>query len=74
VCVLCVVKVKVKRNAGRGGVELYLCSFLTSALDGDEWLTPHSGRFTPGKETRYPLYRRLDGLPGPVWKPEQLSS
>jgi hypothetical protein len=32
---------------------------LTSALDGGEWLTPRPGRFTPGKETRYSLYRRL---------------
>jgi hypothetical protein len=28
---------------------------------GGEWLTPRPGRFTPGKETRYPLYRRLGG-------------
>jgi hypothetical protein len=29
---------------------------------------PRPGRFTPGKETRYPLYRRLDGwAPGQVW-------
>ena len=28
---------------------------LTSALDGDGWLTPRPGRFTPGKESRYPL-------------------
>jgi hypothetical protein len=25
------------------------------------WSAPHPGRFTPGKETRYPLYRRLGG-------------
>jgi hypothetical protein len=24
-------------------------------------------RLTPRKETRYPLYRRLGGAPGPVW-------
>ena len=29
--------------------------------------SPRPGRFTPGKETQYPLYRRLDGPPGPVW-------
>jgi hypothetical protein len=34
---------------------------LTSALDVGGWSTPRPGRFTPGKETRYPLYRR------PVW-------
>ena len=27
-------------------------------------LTPRHGRFTPGKETRYPLYRRLGGPQG----------
>ena len=34
---------------------------LTSALDGGGWLTSSPGRFTPGKGTRYPLYRRLGG-------------
>ena len=37
---------------------------LTSALDGGEWLTPRPGRFTPGQETWYPLYRRLGGPQG----------
>jgi hypothetical protein len=44
---------------------------LTSALDGGGWLTPRPGCFTPGKETRYPLYRRLGGPQGRsrgVWK------
>jgi hypothetical protein len=44
------------------GSELQLHSFLTSALDGGEWLTSRSGRFTPGKEPRYPVNRRLAGL------------
>ena len=34
----------------------------TSALGESGWLTPRPGRFTPGKETRYPLYRRVGGL------------
>jgi len=25
------------------------------------WLRPYAGRFTPGKEPRYPLYRRVGG-------------
>jgi hypothetical protein len=29
------------------------------------------GRFTPGKETRYPLYRRRGGPPSPVWTCEE---
>ena len=36
----------------------------TSMLDGVGWLASLPGRFTPRKETRYPLYRRLDGLRG----------
>ena len=34
---------------------------LSSALDGGRWSTPRSGLFIPGKETQYPLYRRLSG-------------
>ena len=37
---------------------------LTSALDGGGWLKPRPGRCTHGKETRYSLYRRLDGPQG----------
>ena len=32
---------------------------VTSALNGGGSLAPRPGRFTPGKESRYPLYRRL---------------
>ena len=61
-------KVKIKlslstalRHVGGGvGVQLHL--FLTSTLDGDEWLSSCSSHLTPGKEPRYPLNRRLDGL------------
>ena len=37
---------------------------LTSALDGGGWLTTRPGRFFPGKETRYPFYRRMCGVQG----------
>ena len=37
---------------------------LTSTLDGSGWLTPRPGRFTPGKQSRYPFYRRLGGPKG----------
>ena len=37
---------------------------LTSALDGSGLLTLLPVRFTPGEETRYPLYRRADGPQG----------
>jgi hypothetical protein len=37
---------------------------LTSVQDWGGWSTPRPGRFTPGKKTRYPLYRRLGGLQG----------
>jgi hypothetical protein len=40
------------------GEQKYSCTLsLTSALDWDVWSTPRPGRFTPVKETRYPLYR-----------------
>ena len=29
--------------------------YLTSSLEGSGWLTPRPGRFTPGKDTRYPF-------------------
>ena len=35
-----------------GGAEVELHSFLPQ---GDEWLISRSGRFTPGKQRRYPL-------------------
>ena len=45
-------------SEGKVEVKLY------SALDGGGWLTPCPGRFIPGKGTRYPLHRRLDGPRG----------
>jgi hypothetical protein len=33
--------------------EVQFHSFLTSALDGGEWLTSRTGRLTLGKEPRY---------------------
>ena len=40
---------------------------LTSELYRGVWSTPRLGCFTPGQETRCPLYRRLGGPPGSVW-------
>jgi hypothetical protein len=34
--------------------------------DESGWSTPRPGRFSPGKWTRYPLYRRLGWAPRPV--------
>ena len=42
-------------------MEVHYTLSLTSALDGDGWSTPGSGRITPGKETRYQSHRRLCG-------------
>jgi hypothetical protein len=36
-------------------------AFLTSALDGDEWLASRPGRYIPVKNPRYPLDKRLGG-------------
>ena len=58
-------KGKVHPRTGHEGAEVekrYSCTLsLTSALDGSGWSTPRPDRFTPGKETWYPLYRRLGG-------------
>jgi hypothetical protein len=39
-------------------------SFFNLGARWGGWSTRHPGRFTPGKETRYPLYRRLGGPQG----------
>ena len=46
---------------------------LTSAVGGGGWLTPRSGRFAPGLETRYPLYRRLGGHQGRSGRVQKIS-
>jgi hypothetical protein len=43
------------------GAELWLHSFLTSAPDGGEWLTPSPGLFTSRKKRRCSLNRRVAG-------------
>ena len=47
-----------------GGAEIQLYSFFNFGARWVGWSTPRPGRFTPGKETRYPLYRRLGGSQG----------
>jgi hypothetical protein len=37
------------------------------------WSTPRSGRFATGKESRYPLYRRLGGPQGPSERVRKIS-
>ena len=46
---------------------------LSSAVGGGGWLTPRPGRFTPAKETRYPLYRRLGGPQGRSGRMQNIS-
>jgi hypothetical protein len=49
-------------HEGPEGEQRYSCTLsLPLALEAGAWSTPRPGRFTPGKETRYPLYRRLGG-------------
>jgi hypothetical protein len=53
---------------------MYSCTLsLTSALDWGGWSTPRPGRFTPGKETRYPSYRRLSGPQGRSGRLQKIS-
>jgi hypothetical protein len=42
-------------KACTGGVEVWLHSFLTSALCGVEWLTSRPSRFIPGERSPLPL-------------------
>jgi hypothetical protein len=51
------------RHSGAWGERRYISySFLTSALDGGKWSASRPGRaLPPGKDPRYPLYRRLCG-------------
>jgi hypothetical protein len=46
---------------------------LTSTLDGVVWLRPRPDRFTPGKETRYPLYTKLGGPQGRSERVQKIS-
>ena len=61
---------KIKFHPGRGhdgpeGEQWYSSTLsLTWELDGGGCLTPHPGRFTPGKEAQYSFHRRLVGLQG----------
>jgi hypothetical protein len=50
----------------RGGVEVQLYLFSTSALGRGGWSVPHSGRFTPGKDP-VPIVQEAEWAPGPVW-------
>ena len=44
---------------------------MTAALEGGEWSAARPRlTLTPGK-TRYPFYRRLGGLQGPLWTGEK---
>jgi len=40
---------------------------MTAAIEGGEWSAALPGRTLPPGKTRYPFYRRLDGIPAPVW-------
>jgi hypothetical protein len=49
-------------HEGPRGVDYSSTLSLTSTLDESGWSTSRPGRFTAGKVTRYPLYRRLGGV------------
>jgi hypothetical protein len=65
----CIVKVKVKFTSEQASkaqqVNIgYLYSFSNLGARWGGWSTPRTGRFTPGRETRYWFYRRLGGPQG----------
>ena len=55
------------------GVELYLYSSKTSALEGGEGSASRPGRTLPPGKIRYPLYRRLGGPQGRSGRAENLA-
>ena len=48
----------------KGSIEVQLYCFFNLGIRRGRWLTPRPGRFTPRKESRYPLYWRLVGSQG----------
>jgi hypothetical protein len=53
---------------GRGGMRYSSYSYLTSALDGDEWSASRPGRvLPPGKESPVPIGQEAGWAPQPVW-------
>jgi hypothetical protein len=50
----------------RGGVEVKLFSFSTSALEEGGWSEPCPGHFNPGKDP-VPIVQDAGWAPGPVW-------
>ena len=55
----------IRGHEGPKGEQMYSSTLpSTSTLDGGGWSTPRPGRFTPRKETRYPLNKRLGGPQG----------
>ena len=42
-------------------MQVYLSPIHSPVLEGGEWLAQCPDRLTPGRETRYTLYRELDG-------------
>ena len=55
------------------GIGVYLHSFFNLGARWGGWSTPRSGRFTPGKEIRYPSYRRLGGPQGRSGREREIS-
>jgi hypothetical protein len=50
---------------GSGGI---VPSFVTSALDGNEWSASSPGRFTPDKEPLISIVYEIQWAPQPIWE------
>ena len=54
-------------HEGPEGEQMYSSTLpSTSALDMGGWSTPHSGRFTSGKDP-VPVVQEAGWAPGPIW-------
>jgi hypothetical protein len=49
------------KTLGEGVVEVQLHCFFSLSASWGEWSKPRTGRFTPGKDTHFNLYKGLGG-------------
>jgi len=58
---------------GQRLIKIWVYSFFNLATRWGGWSTTRPGRFTPGKETRYPLYMRVGGRKGRSGRVQKIS-
>jgi hypothetical protein len=62
-----------KAQRGSTNIDYFYTSLTLAASEGAGWSKTRPGRFIPGKDPRYPFYRRLVGLRGPSGQIQRIS-